>query len=87
MGHQGEFGKAKFFPLTSLQCLSGCLGDFWSLELLPEQPCSVHNTLFQLVFFSEQASIARVDIDFRILFCQRNIKPDNILKLGRIRAV
>ena len=69
-----SLGRQKYFPLTLLQCLSGCLGDVWSFELLPEQPCSVHNTLFQWVFFSEQTSVARIDIDFRVLFCQRNIK-------------
>ena len=66
--------------------LSSRLGDFWSLELLPEQPCSVHNSLFQWMFFSKQASVARVDVDFRVLFCQRNIKHKT-RKLGRIHAV
>ena len=82
-----SLGRQKFFPLTRVHCLSGYLGDFWSLELLPEQPCSVHNTLFQWLFFSEQASIAQVDTDFGVLFCQRNIKPDSFLKLGKIHAV
>ena len=33
-----SLGRQKFFPLTRLHCLSGRLGDFWSLELLPNNP-------------------------------------------------